>query len=69
MAKWQKVYETGNLVRANIVKNILTEKGLNPIILNKKDSSYNDFGQYEIHVNGEEVIKAIKIIEDEIVFE
>ncbi|MCF6351498.1 MAG: DUF2007 domain-containing protein [Cyclobacteriaceae bacterium] len=55
--------------RAEIVKDILDQKGINAIILNKKDSAYYIFGQLEVHVKVESVINALKIIEDDIKFE
>ncbi|MCF6352753.1 MAG: DUF2007 domain-containing protein [Cyclobacteriaceae bacterium] len=55
--------------RAEIVKDILDQKEINAIILNKKDSAYHIFGQLEVHVKAESVINALKIIEDDIKFE
>ncbi len=69
MSKWSKVYETEIPHRAEIVKDILGQKGVNAIILNKKDSAYHIFGQLEVHVKAESVIKTLKIIEDDIKFE
>ncbi|MEX2594084.1 MAG: DUF2007 domain-containing protein, partial [Anditalea sp.] len=37
MAKWQKVFETGSSVRAEIVKGVLEENGVIAIIVNKKE--------------------------------
>ena len=69
MSKWEKVYETKKPHRAEIVKDILEQKGINAIIMNKKDSAYDIFGQIELHVEVEEVINALRIIEDDIKFE
>lgn len=60
---WKTVYKTENPQRSEIVKSILEEKGLNPVIINKKDSAYL-FGLMEIQVNVEEVLSAIRIIEE-----
>jgi hypothetical protein len=68
MSKWQKVYQTDNEYRAKIVRDILFDSGLEPVIVNKKDRSYN-FGGYEIVVKPDNVIMALKIINDEISFE
>lgn len=67
MSKWQSVYKSEVQHRAEIVKAVLDEHNLNPIIINKKDSAYK-FGYYEILVLPDCVIQALKIIEDEIVF-
>lgn len=68
MNDWQKVYTADQIVRAEIVKAILEDQGLQPVIINKKDSAYQ-LGQYEVHVKSENVLKAIKIIKDDIRFE
>lgn len=68
MSKWQKVYSSNILHRAEIVKAVLEEHGLKPVIINKKDQLYL-FGHYEVHTASEHVIEAIKIIKDDIHFE
>ena len=68
MGKWQKVFTTEMVYRAEIVKAVLEENGLIPVIINKKDNAYQ-IGHYEIHVGPEDVLKAIKIIKDDIRFE
>ena len=67
MDKWQKVYSDTSMHKAEIVKGVLEQHNLNPVLINKQDSSYK-FGNYEIYVNPDEVIKAIKVINDEIRF-
>ena len=69
MSKWQKIYQTENEYRAKIVRDILHDSGLNPVIVPKQDRSYNDFGGFEVVVTPDEVIKALKIIDDGIRFE
>jgi hypothetical protein len=68
MSNWQKVYTAEQIIRAEIVKAVLEEHELQPVIINKKDSAYN-LGQYEVHVDSDNVLKAIKIIRDDIRFE
>jgi Zn-dependent membrane protease YugP len=68
MTSWQKVHTTSNLYRAEIVRAILEENELNPILVDKRDSTYH-FGHYELYVLPEHVLKALKIIQDEIQFE
>ena len=69
MNNWQKVFETENNIRASMVSDLLKEKGLNPIIVNKKDSSLNNFGQLEILVSPEDVLPALKLINEDLNFE
>ena len=69
MENWQKVCSSGMLHRAEIVKAVLEDSGLMPVVVNKQDSLYNNFGNYEVLVKTDEVLKAMKIITDDILFE
>ena len=68
MNNWQSVYKDEREHRAEIVKAVLEDYQLNPVIINKKVSAYG-FGNYEILVSPEHVIRAIKIIKEDINFE
>ncbi|QNL20397.1 hypothetical protein HZR84_08360 [Hyphobacterium sp. CCMP332] len=68
MKNWQVVFKSDNSHRAEIVRAILDEKELNPVLINKKDSNYH-FGLFEICVAPDNVIRALKIIDNEIKFE
>jgi uncharacterized protein with FMN-binding domain len=67
MSSWQKVYDDNQEYRASIVKAILKENHIDAVIVNKKDTNYQ-FGSFEVHVVPDDVIKALKIIQDEIEF-
>lgn len=58
-----QVYSTTQLIEAEILKNYLEVKGISVFILNKMDSSYH-FGDIELLVSPDEVLKAKKLIED-----
>ena len=68
MNKWNKIFSTSELYKADIVKTKLKERGISAIILDKTDSAYNMFGEKEVYVNRDNTTKAIKIIKDEISF-
>jgi membrane protease YdiL (CAAX protease family) len=68
-ADWQKVFATDKLHQAEIVKAVLDDHAMNPVLINKKDSSYDNFGEVEIHVSSEHTLKARHIIQNEISFE
>jgi hypothetical protein len=68
MKNWKTIYKTDKLYQAQIVKDYLQDKELQPIIVDKKDSAYQ-LGFYEIVVTVNEVMRAIKLIEDDIKFE
>ena len=68
MSNWQVVFKSEQEYRIQIVKNILENKNINLVVINKKISGY-DIGDYEILVSPENVIKSLKIIEENIRFE
>lgn len=67
MNKWVRVYKTEYLYRAEIVKAVLEESEVPAVVVDKKDRIYN-LGFYEVHVGTDDVLKAIKIITDDITF-
>ncbi len=67
MSNWQKVFSDNHEYRAEIVIAVLQESGLQPVLVNKKDASYQ-FGHFEVLVAPDDVIRAIKIIENDIEF-
>lgn len=68
MSKWQRIFRTEKYHLADLVVSVLEEKGFHPVLVNKKDSAYQ-IGMYEVYVAPESVLKAIKVISDEIRFE
>ena len=67
MAKWMKVYKTENPIQAEIIKDLLEEKGLSPVIINKKESA-TQIGYCEVMVIRDELLAAGKIIQNDIDF-
>lgn len=68
MAEWQKVFENSVQHRVEIVKAILEDHDIAAVIVPKKDSAYQ-FGHFELVVAPDDVIQALKIINEEISFE
>jgi len=66
MKNWQKVFSSEYVHKIELVKMVLEDRHLQPVVVNKQDSSYKTFGHYEIFVAPDEVIKALKIIQDDI---
>jgi len=66
MKNWQKVYVTSDPFRADLVKSLLETHQVPAIIINKKDTAYNAFGELEVYVNKHDLVAAIKVIENEI---
>jgi hypothetical protein len=71
MNKWQKVYSTPNYWQAEIVKATLDENSLFPVLIDKRDTAYNQSfgGECEIYVEPQYVISALKIIQNDIIFQ
>ncbi|EKB50141.1 putative signal transducing protein [Cecembia lonarensis] len=68
MKNWQKVYENSSPVRAEIVKGVLEDNGIQAVILNKKESVYQIFGNYEVMVPVNDALRAVNIVKNEISF-
>ena len=68
MTKWTSIYQVDLEYRAEIVKDVLRDKGITAEIFRHKDSAYG-FGHLEVQVPSDEVLLAIRIIEKEIKFE
>ena len=68
MSGWQKVFKGRQEHRASIVRDVLVDKGIEAVILNKKDSMVG-IGYFEVQVSPDDVILAIKIIQEDINFE
>ena len=68
MKNWQKVYENSSPVRAEIVKAVLEDNGIQAVILNKKESVYQIFGNHEVMVPSADALRAVNIVKNEISF-
>jgi len=59
---WTKIYSTGKPYKAEILKGMLEENDVEAVIINKQDSAYL-FGELELYVDADDVMKATRIIE------
>ncbi len=64
MDDWKRIYSTQFEHKAGIVKAVLKDNGINSVIVNKKDSVYL-FGELEVYVSQDDVLKAKNIITKE----
>jgi Zn-dependent membrane protease YugP len=63
-SNWARVYSTSELYKAEIIRNILDEEGIQCVIVDKKDTAYGGtFGEVEIYVQRENVIRSKHVIE------
>ncbi len=61
---WVCVYSSGFIYKVEIAQAVLTDNGIDSVIVNKQDSSYA-FGDIELHVHPDDSISALQIIEKE----
>ena len=59
---WTMVYSTNKLYQADIIIELLDEKGIAGVVVNKEDSSYLSFGFAEVYVNKNDEENALSII-------
>ncbi len=55
---WVKVYTTNKMFQAEIFKRVLEDHEIKTVIINKMDSSYRSFGEIEVYVKDDHVIRA-----------
>jgi hypothetical protein len=61
---WEKVYASTYDHKVEIVKAVLEDSDIRSVVVNKKDSFYL-FGEIELYVNPDNVIRAMSIIQKE----
>ena len=59
---WAKIYASDADYKVDIAKNILDELEIQSVIVDKKDSAYGVFGEIELYVQRQNVIKALHIL-------
>ncbi len=58
---WIIVYKSGNPVHIDILQNLLLDKDIKSVFINKQDSAYH-FGDIELYVRQNDVLQARQII-------
>ncbi len=66
MENWEMVFATDDPVKIEMVRAVLETHAINAVILNKRDSSFNNWGNRELYVEKEQSERAKKIIDDEV---
>lgn len=59
---WVLLCSCNTLLEAQVIKSSLNENEIVAVILNKQDSSYL-FGEHEVFVNRDEILKAKNLIQ------
>ena len=60
---WVKIYSSPKVIKAEMVKSLLQENGIQAVLLNKQDSSLI-IGEAEVYVKQEDVLKATHLIKN-----
>ena len=63
MKNWTAIYTTDKMYLAELAKQMLADNGIEAVVISKKDSSYK-FGDIEVFVNRDNVIKALLLIKE-----
>ena len=58
---WKKAYSDSLLYRIEIAKAVLADNNIDSVVVNKQDSAYL-FGEIELYVPQDELLRAINII-------
>lgn len=61
---WQKIYSSSFEHKIEIAQAVLEDEGIKSVIINKKDSFYL-FGELELYVHADHVLRAKQIIKKE----
>jgi hypothetical protein len=58
-----QIYAVGNPYRAELIRQMLMNSNIQAFIINKQDSAYK-FGDIELYVHRDDIIRAKKLIEE-----
>jgi formylmethanofuran dehydrogenase subunit D len=60
---WVIAYESKQEYLAEIARSVLSDNDIESVIINKKDSIYNSFGDIEVYVNRDNLIRAKQVLQ------
>lgn len=61
---WTLVYTVDKQYKAQLVQEVLDEAGITAVIINKHDTTYTSFGEYEVYVNQDDAGRARQLLEE-----
>lgn len=59
---WARAYDTQQEYMAELARAVLSDNDIESVVINKKDSSYNFFGDVEVYVKRDKLLKAKLIL-------
>jgi hypothetical protein len=60
--QWEVVYSSPLLYKVEMLKDLLGNEEIPAVIVNKKDSSYLAFGEIELNIRRDDVLRAKLIV-------
>ena len=60
---WTLVYTVNKSYQAELCLEVLEEHDITGVVINKKDTSYTSFGEYEVYVTSEKAEKAKELLQ------
>ncbi|WP_419802087.1 hypothetical protein [Mucilaginibacter sp.] len=61
-ADWVKIFTSANFFQSEMVKQLLIQHEIEVVLMNKRDSAHNTFGQVEVFIHQSEFSRAIEIL-------
>ena len=58
------IFSTDQPYQAELAKQILEENRITPVVMNKRDSSYNTFGEFEVYVARKDVVRGKHLLKN-----
>jgi hypothetical protein len=59
---WESIFSSSQPYQAEILKDLLLGEDIPAVVINKQDSSYLAFGEIEVFVHREDILKAKLIL-------
>jgi hypothetical protein len=64
-SNWVKIFESKQMIQAEIVRETLEQNNIAAVIVNRQDSLYPVFGMHEVHVPFEGLTEAQNLLNNE----
>lgn len=61
-SEWVKIFTSDNFFQSEMVKQLLTQHEIEAVLMNKRDSAHNTFGQVEVYIHQSVFSQAIEIL-------
>ncbi len=59
---WVKIFTSANFFQSELVKQLLAQHEIEVVLMNRRDSAHNTFGQVEVYIHQSAFSQAIEIL-------